>query len=87
MVVIDDVENEAGRHGGGRPRARSTSEVHSEERLKLYTIYSPPEHQDQLVRRPQSDDNETRRKADGTLAISNNCYPLSLILGFILTIN
>jgi mannose-6-phosphate isomerase-like protein (cupin superfamily) len=68
MVVIDGVKHHV-RDGnavvvpsGARHNVMNTS---SKTNLKLYTIYSPPEHQDKVVRRTKADALKEPEEYDG----------------------
>lgn len=68
MVVIDGVKHHV-RDGnavvvpsGARHNVMNTS---SKMKLKLYTIYSPPEHQDKVVRRTKADAQKEPEEYDG----------------------
>ncbi len=68
VVVIDDVENEV-KDGvavvvpsGAKHNVINTSKKND---LKLYTIYSPPEHQDKVVRKTKQDAMDNEEHYDG----------------------
>ncbi|HUL39590.1 MAG TPA: cupin domain-containing protein [Methanomassiliicoccales archaeon] len=68
LVVIDDVENEV-KDGmavvvpsGAKHNVINTSKKND---LKLYTIYSPPEHQDGVVRQTKQDAMDNEEHYDG----------------------
>jgi mannose-6-phosphate isomerase-like protein (cupin superfamily) len=68
LVVIDDVENEV-KDGmavvvpsGAKHNVINTSKKND---LKLYTIYSPPEHQDQVVRKTKQEAIDNEEHYDG----------------------
>ena len=68
LVVIDDVENEV-KDGmavvvpsGAKHNVINTSKKSN---LKLYTIYSPPEHQDKVVRKTKQEAMDNEEHYDG----------------------
>jgi mannose-6-phosphate isomerase-like protein (cupin superfamily) len=68
VVVIDDVENEV-KDGmavvvpsGAKHNVINTSKKND---LKLYTIYSPPEHQDKVVRHTKQEAMDNEEHYDG----------------------
>jgi mannose-6-phosphate isomerase-like protein (cupin superfamily) len=68
LVVIDDVENEV-KDGmavvvpsGAKHNVINTSKKND---LKLYTIYSPPEHQDKVVRHTKQEAMDNEEHYDG----------------------
>ncbi|MCU0852108.1 MAG: cupin domain-containing protein [Thermoplasmata archaeon] len=68
MVIIDGLEHKV-KDGtavivpsGARHNVLNTS---SKKRLKLYTIYSPPEHQDKVVRHTKADAIKNPEEYDG----------------------
>lgn len=68
LVVIDEVKNEV-KDGmavvvpsGAKHNVINTSKKND---LKLYTIYSPPEHQDKVVRRTKQDAMDNEEHYDG----------------------
>lgn len=68
LVVIDDVENEV-KDGmavvvpsGAKHNVINTSKKND---LKLYTIYSPPEHQDKVVRKTKQEAMDNEEHYDG----------------------
>lgn len=68
LVVIDDVKNEV-KDGmavvvpsGAKHNVINTSKKND---LKLYTIYSPPEHQDKVVRKTKQDAMDNEEHYDG----------------------
>jgi mannose-6-phosphate isomerase-like protein (cupin superfamily) len=69
LVIIDDVEHEV-RDGhavvvpsGAKHNVINTSKKND---LKLYTIYSPPEHQDAVVRHTKQEALDNEEHYDGT---------------------
>jgi mannose-6-phosphate isomerase-like protein (cupin superfamily) len=69
MVVIDDIEHKV--HDGKAvvvPSGAKHNVINTskKEDLKLYTIYSPPEHQDKVVRHTKKQAMAEEEHYDGT---------------------